>query len=69
MKKARKNCIDCGSEAVDTLIDEVKPVYKLEITNFSCGAELRNIFSSNGNVGRVEHSGCKQEEASASDYN
>jgi hypothetical protein len=67
MKKARKNCIDCGSEAVATLIDEVKPLYKMELVNFSCGAVLKNVFSTNGNVGRVEHSGCRQEEVAATE--
>ena len=62
MKLARKNCIDCGSEAVRTIVDEVKPVYKMEIINFACGAELKNIFSANGNVGKVLHSGCKHGE-------
>jgi hypothetical protein len=66
MKKARKNCIDCGSEALDTLIDEVKPVYNMEIVNFSCGAVLKNVISTNGIVGRVVHSGCRQEEVAAS---
>lgn len=59
---ARKNCIDCGSEAVNTMVDEVKPVYKMEIINFACGAELKNIFSSNGNIGKVFHSGCNHED-------
>ena len=62
MKYARKNCIDCGSEAVNTIVDEVKPVYKMEIINFACGAELKNIFTTNGNVGKVFHSGCRHEE-------
>ena len=61
MKCARKHCIDCGSEAVDILVDEVKPVFKMEIIRFACGAELKNIYSSNGNVGKVLHSGCSQE--------
>jgi hypothetical protein len=60
MKYARKYCIDCGSEAVETMIDEVKPVYKMEIINFACGAVLNNHFSTNGNVGRVLHSGCNK---------
>jgi hypothetical protein len=62
MKLARKNCIDCGSDAVKSMVDEVKPVYKMEIINFACGAELRNFFSSNGNVGKVSHSGCRHGE-------
>ena len=61
MKFARKHCIDCGCEAVNTLVDEVKPVYKMEIITFACGAVLKNIFSTNGNVGKVAHSGCSHE--------
>ena len=59
MRSARKKCIDCGSEAVKTMVDEVKPVYKMEIVNFACGAMLKNIFTANGNIGRVSHSGCR----------
>jgi hypothetical protein len=61
MKFAHKHCIDCGSEGVETTIDEVKPVYRMEIVNFSCGAVLRNTFSANGNVGKVVHSGYRSE--------
>jgi hypothetical protein len=61
MKFARKNCIDCGSDAVKTIVDEVKPVYKMEIINFACGAELKNTFASNGNICKVSHTGCGHE--------
>ena len=60
MKIIHKQCIDCGSQAIETMIDEVKPVFRMEITNFACGATLKNIFSANGNIGRVHHSGCNQ---------
>jgi hypothetical protein len=58
MKRLRKRCIDCGSEAVRTTVDEVKPVYRIEVVDFACGASLRSTFSVNGNVGRASHSGC-----------
>jgi hypothetical protein len=61
MKFARKYCIDCGSEAVDMVVDEVKPVYRMEIIHFACGAVFKNTFSANGNVGKVLHSGCGNE--------
>jgi hypothetical protein len=67
MKFARKKCIDCGSEAVNTIVDEVKPVYKMEIINFACGAELKNILTAFGNVGKVSHSGCGRGELLASE--
>jgi len=44
MKLARKNCIDCGSEAVKSIVDEVRPVYKMEIINFACGAVSRTFL-------------------------
>ena len=60
MKKLRTNCIDCGSEAVNSIIDEIKPVFKMEIISFSCGAELKTTYSANGNIGKAVHSGCMQ---------
>ena len=61
MKLSGKYCIDCGSEAVTTTVDEVKPVFRMEIVNYACGAELRTIFSANGNRAKVVHSGCTHE--------
>ncbi|HIJ88531.1 MAG TPA: hypothetical protein HPP97_12755 [Desulfuromonadales bacterium] len=60
MKSVRKHCIDCGSEAVEILVDEVKPVFKMEIVSFACGAEFKSVYSANGNVGKVLHSGCSK---------
>lgn len=60
MKNISKQCIDCGSKAIETMVDEVKPVFRQEIISFECGATLMNIFSSNGNIGRVYHTGCNQ---------
>jgi len=61
MKKMHKNCLDCGSDAIRTIVDEVKPVYKMTQVDFACGAVLKTIFTANGNVGRVSHSGCMAE--------
>lgn len=35
MKKLGTNCIDCGSKAIRTLVDEVKPVFRIEIVDFA----------------------------------
>ncbi len=58
MKKLGKCCIDCGCEAVGTVVDEVKPVFRMEIVNFACGAVLKSVHTANGNVSRATHSGC-----------
>ncbi len=60
MKQFGTYCIDCGSKAINTTIDEVKPVFRMEIVNFACGAELRTTFSANGNTARSMQSGCTQ---------
>ena len=58
MKKLENFCIDCGSPAVNTTVDEVKRVHKLMVVTYECGAVLRSSFSANGNVGKLSHSGC-----------
>jgi hypothetical protein len=60
MRKLKKRCLDCGSEAVRTTVDEVRPVFRMEIVDFACGAVLKSTFTANGNVGRATHSGCTQ---------
>jgi hypothetical protein len=60
VKKIRNHCIDCGSKAIQSIVDEIKPVFKMEIINFACGAELKTTYSSNGNIGKAVHSGCMQ---------
>ena len=60
VKKLRTNCIDCGSEAIHSTIEEKKPVFKMETISFACGAELKTTYSANGNTGKAEHSGCMQ---------
>lgn len=61
MKKLRGNCLDCGSGVVDTIVDEVKPMYRMTQATFECGAVLKTIFTANGNMGRVFHSGCTRD--------
>jgi hypothetical protein len=61
MKKFGKQCLDCGSEAIETTIDEVKPMFRIEIVNFACGAVLKSTFAANGNVAKAVHSGCMRD--------
>jgi hypothetical protein len=61
MNKLGRQCIDCGSEAIMKTVDEVKPMFRMEIVNFACGAVLKTTFTANGNIGRAVHSGCMQE--------
>lgn len=61
MREFGKSCIDCGSEAVNSIVEEVKPVFRMEIVNYACGATLKTTFTSNGNVTRAAHSGCTRE--------
>ncbi len=60
MKKLRRQCIDCGSDAVQTIIDEIKPNFRMEIVRYSCGAEMKSSFSKKSNMGNAVHSGCTQ---------
>lgn len=61
MKQFGKYCIDCSSEAITRTIDEVKPLFRMEIVQFACGAVLKSTFTANGNIGRASHSGCTGE--------
>lgn len=58
MKRLGRVCIECGSRVVSSIVDEVKPVFRMETIGFACGAELRTVYSANDNVGRVSQSGC-----------
>jgi hypothetical protein len=60
MKKLRKQCIDCGSDAVETLIDEIKPNFRMEVVQYACGAVMKSSFSTRSNLGKAVHSGCTQ---------
>jgi hypothetical protein len=61
MNRLGNRCVDCGSEAIANIVDEVKPVFRMEIVNFACGAVLKTTFSANGNIAKAFHSGCLQE--------
>jgi len=61
MRKLGKSCIDCGCEAVGSIVDEVKPVFRMEIVNFACGAVFKSVHTTNGNIGRATHSGCMKD--------
>ena len=58
MKILKEFCLECGSKAVSRTVDEVLPKFKMEIVNYACGAELKSMYSSNGNTGRLCLSGC-----------
>jgi len=58
MKSYREVCLECGSKAVSRSVDEVLPQFRMEVVNYACGAELKSIYSSNGNTGRLCLSGC-----------
>ena len=58
LKKLGKNCLECGSTATSTIVDEEKPVFKMEIIHFACGAVLKSTFTANGMIGKAVHSGC-----------
>lgn len=60
MGRMEKHCIDCGSRAVNRIIDEVRPMFRMETVDFACGAVLKSTFTNNGNVARVSHSGCSR---------
>jgi hypothetical protein len=58
MKNLKEFCLECGSRAVSKTIDNVLPqIPRMEIINYACGAELKSIYSSNGNTGRLCLSG------------
>lgn len=58
MNYLRRHCIDCGSEAIETIIDEIKPSFRMEVVRYACGAEFRGTLSTRSNMGKAEHSGC-----------
>lgn len=60
MKHMEIHCIDCGSRAVSRIVDEFRPIFRMEVVDFACGAVLKSTFTRNGNIARVSHSGCRQ---------
>lgn len=58
LKKLGENCLECGSAAISNIVDEEKPIFKMEIINFACGAVLKSTFSANGMISKAVHSGC-----------
>ena len=61
MKKFGTHCLDCGSTAIRTTIDEIKPRFRMETMKFACGAVLKSTFTANGNIAKAVHSGCMQD--------
>lgn len=60
MENLRRSCIDCGSDAIEIIMDENKPTYKMETVRYSCGAVMTNSFCTTHNAGQAFHSGCTQ---------
>ena len=56
MKDLKDCCLACGSRAISKAVDSVLPMFRMEVTTYACGAELKN--SSNGNTGRLCLTGC-----------
>jgi len=61
MKKFGSVCLDCGSEAVRTIVDEDRRLFRIETTDYACGAVLKCTFTANGTIARAAHSGCLQD--------
>jgi hypothetical protein len=58
MKKKSPTCIDCRCEAVSHNIERHGRQLTMEEITFSCGARQKEVFTTNGNTGRVEFDGC-----------
>lgn len=66
MKNLWETCLECGSKELTRTVDDVMPKFKMEVINYACGAELKSIYSSNGNTGRLCLSGCGEIEEQVS---
>jgi hypothetical protein len=66
MKKLWETCLECGSRELSRTVDDVMPKFKMEVISYACGAELKSIYSSNGNIGRVCLSDCSKTEEQVS---
>lgn len=62
MRNTDIQCIDCGSWATHTIIDEIKPIFRMEQYHFPCGAVLKSSYGARGQVGKISHEGCRAEE-------
>ena|GEM_PF-2922373 len=49
-------------EATHTIIDEVKPIFRIEQSHFPCGAVLESSYGACGQLGKISHEGCRSEE-------
>ena len=64
MKNTFRKCPDCGSQATHTIVDEVKPIFRIEQFHFPCGAVLESAYSARGQLGKISHKGCQAEDCS-----
>jgi hypothetical protein len=58
VKRLGKTCIECGSGMVGKTEEKEHRLFRFERIDFACGATLESFHTTNGNVGRVTHSGC-----------
>jgi hypothetical protein len=58
MSRKNKTCIDFNCDAVSHTTERHGLQLTMEEITFSCGARQKESFSTNGNVGRVEFTGC-----------
>ncbi len=58
MRKFGAYCLDCGGKAIDTTVDEVKPLFRIETIKYACGAVLKSTFTANGRIAKASHEGC-----------
>jgi len=61
VRKLAKHCLNCGSEAIGVTTDEVKPVFRMEVITYACGAVMKSITGARGRIGRLTHEGCSLE--------
>lgn len=58
MRQLKESCLTCGSAVISHVEDNVLPRFKMDVFTFACGATLKSLHASNGNTGRIVHSGC-----------
>lgn len=57
MSNHMHTCIDCGCTSSSSVVDEIKPVYRLEQVSFSCGAVQTHFYGARGRIGKFVQQG------------
>ena len=65
MQDTIQHCLDCGCKATHSIIDEIKPIFRIEQFHFPCGAVLKSSFGARGQIGKISHEGCRAEEVTS----